>query len=264
MFDKEALQYLLSRAAPYSEVQNPLDLDLVTVAPGHTLRDLEEFQKAPNRIRAKVALASSESFCAYINRFKGEQSTVYLDVANGVFESVLDHHGENDPHWCQHRATFQPKKAKEWVTWTNVHDEWLTQDTLARLVERLLHTIHEPVPSVVLKAALDFQTVEKMTYGSAKNLDDGTVSFTFTKDNATKNVKFPHRITLLLSVHENEKPLSLEGRIRYKTDGNGALGFQFSFVRDPETIERDALLELAAKTKSATKGLAHYEGRLKG
>lgn len=267
MFDQSALQYLLSRAAPCTEVQNPLDLDLVAVAPGHTLRDLEEFQAKPNRIRATVELASSESFCEYIRRFKGKDTTVYLDVENGFFLSVFDHHGKkddgtDDPAWRSHKARFTPKKAKEWINWTAVHEKWLTQNQLALLVERLLHTIADPSPNVVLKAALDFQAVERMTYGSAKNLDDGSVNFTFTKDNVTKNVKFPHRIMLLLAVHDNESPTSLEGRIRYKTDGDGALGFQFSFVKDPETIERDALLRLAAKTKEATEGVAHYEGRI--
>lgn len=159
-------------------------------------------------------------------------------------------------------AQFAPKQSREWRAWVKVHDQWQNQLAFALLIEQMLDTIAEPEPNLVLKAALDFQANENLALGSAHNLDDGTTRFTFVKDNVNKAVTFPHRITLVLPIHENEETALFEARIRYKADGNGALAFKFSFVKDPGTIERDAMLRLAEKTKAETKGLAHYEGSL--
>lgn len=259
---KDALQYLLDTYRPFFEV-NDVDRKVLAVGKEVSLLDLEQFQNSPYRIRSTVALASSDSFCEYVNRFKREQSSIYIDVATGEFKAVLDHHGPGEPHWCNHVAMFAPAQSREWAAWHKAHDEWQSQIDFAEMIEFLLDTVYQPEPANVLKAALEFQANEALVVASTQNLDDGTVKFTFSKDTASKAVTFPHRITLCLSVFENEKSDLFEARIRYRVSNEGVLRFKFSFVKNPGIIRRDALLELAEKTKNATEGLAHYEGQFK-
>lgn len=264
MFDQAALQYLLEGHEPYVFVQqDELPSDVVAVREGVRLESLERFQEMPDRIKATAELASSDSFCAYINRFKGKDTSIYINVDDGRFAAFLDHYGMDSPAWCGHVAQFAPKKSLDWIAWNKIHEEWLGQVPFAVLIEQLLYTIHEPEPNVVLKAALDFQANEKLVLGSTQNLDDSTVRFNFQKENANKSVTFPHRLKLRLAVHENEEKQLFDGRVRYRASAEGVLTFKFSFVKDPRAIERDAMLLLAEKTKAATEGLAHYEGNLK-
>lgn len=266
MFNKEALQYLSENLVGFQHVNVDVEdiaSPLVCVGNSSNLASLEKFQDRPNRITASVRLSSCDSFCAYVNRFKNKESTVYLDVDNGSFAAVLDHHGANSPSWLTHSASFAPKKSLEWQAWTSIHGKKLTQIELALFVEQQLDSIHEPEPNVMLKAALDFQANESLVLGSTANLDDGGVRFTFNKDNVTKNVVFPHRITLLLPVHENEAAHKLEGRVRFRVGGDGSLAFVFTFVKNPQVIERTALEALSDTILTNTKGLPHYQGSVR-
>ena len=258
---KEALQYLLGKVRAFEFVGNPDD-DIAAVASDASLQSLEKFRAQPQRIKSQAVLASSDSFCDYVNRFKAEETTIYLDVAHGRFKAVIDHHGKNAPQWCDHTALFEPKHSHEWVKWIRVHDKWLSQLEFACTIEELLHTIGEPEPADVLKAALEFQSNEKLAVASVQNLDNGTMQFHFQKDNVSKKVTFPHRIKLWLSIFDNEEKSFYEARIRYRVDNEGVLKFKFSFVQLPDILLRNALLDLSGKITDATEGLVNYEGSL--
>lgn len=261
--NESAVRELLEAISPVKVVDPTFEAGeskLVQVPNTHAIKSLEQFQPRPNRIKATPQLASTESFCAYLNRFKGEETSVYIDVDKGVFTGIIDHHGKEDPRWRDHTVSFAPKTSLEWRAWTELHEKWITQVDLAESVERLLHTIVEPEPNVVLQAALDFQSNENLVVGSAQNLDDGTVRFNFQKDNASSSVTFPHRISLAMPVFDNEPALRHEARIRYRVSNEGVLRFKFSFVLDPEKIHRDALLKLAETIEASTEDLPHYEG----
>lgn len=112
----------------------------------------------------------------------------------------------------------------------------------------------------MLQAALEFQANERLAIVSHQNLDNGSLQFTFQKDNVTKRVQFPHRIKIAIPIFENEARRMLEARCRYRIDGDGVIQFMVTFVQDPRTIERDALLSIAAMIREQTDGLHQYEG----
>jgi len=239
MIDVEYLHQRLEHYKVIGTVES--ESDLVALPAGNKIESLEKFQSAPNRIERTVRLASSESFSEYVNRFKEEETTVYLDIDRGIFNSVIDHHGADKPAWSDHGCVFQPKLSLEWKAWTGIHRQKLSQTQLAEFIEDNLDAIHEPEPNEMLAHALKFQSVERMTYASSMNLNDGSSQFTFNKDNATATVEFPHRIKLYMPLHENESAHFYELRVRYRTDSEGALVFVVSFVKDPDHHVRDAL-----------------------
>lgn len=260
--DRTALEYIANSAVHEPVKSETSESELLTIPSNRTLVSLEKHQEAPNRIRQSAKLFSAKSFCDYVNRFKQDSSTVYLDVDSGRFSAVIDHHEPGTPSWCSHKAIFRPKLSMEWSAWTRIHKKPLTQIDLAQFIEEMLDSIVEPEPNVMLKSALDFQSNEKLALGSTTNLDDGSTRFNFTKDNVSKSVTFPHRIKISIPLHENEPRQTLEGRVRYRTDGDGQLTFKFSFVKDPETIQRNALLTLGETIREGVNGLDQYEGAL--
>lgn len=260
MLTKDALEHLLA-----TEGYTPISADdavsqLVAIPAGSKIESLEAFQPQPNRISKNTVLLSCKSFCDYVNRFKEEDSTVYLNVDGGKFVAVLDHHGAHTPSWCDHTARFAPKYSLEWQAWSAIHKKTLSQIQLAQFIEEQLDSIESPEPNVMLQAALEFQSNENLALGSTHNLDDGSTRFTFVKDNASKDVNFPHRLRIRIPLHENEKSESLELRVRYSTTSDGVLTFKVSFVRNPEMIVRSAMLDLASQILEATDGLPQYEG----
>lgn len=265
MINDAALKYLQDHLHQHELLKSEdleLPSDLVAVPADAKLVSLEEFQWQPNAIKQSARLFSCASFCEYLNRFKSDESTVYLNVDQAEFTAVLDHHGAEQPEWGRHRAKFAPKQSLEWKAWRGIHKTSLTQLDFAQFIEERIDDIREPEPNTVLQAALDFQSNEKLALGSHQNLDDGSVKFTFTKDNASKNVVFPHRIKIAIPLHENEALETLECRVRYRVDGNGALAFTFSFVKNPDSLIRTALLALADTIRTETEDLHHYEGSL--
>lgn len=263
MIDQSALQYLFQHLEGYTPIKGANSASqLVTIPKDSEIASLERYQAEPNDIRQHAALSSCASFCDYVNRFKDDQTSIYLNVEGGTFEAVLDHHGREVPRWGRHKASFAPKRSLEWRAWSAIHKRSISQIELAHFIEERLDDIVEPEPNEMLKAALDFQANEKLALASSTNLDDGSVRFSFQKDNAVRSVTFPHRIAISIPVHENEPRTPLEGRIRYKVDGDGVLQFTFSFVDNPELVLRNALLGIADRIRSDTKGLHHYEGGL--
>ena len=268
MIDKDALAYLQANLVGHRHLvtNDNIASSLVELAGNSKIESLEQFQDAPNRIKQKAKLFSCESFCSYVNRFRDEATTVYLNVDAGRFAAVLDHHdsdaGNQLPAWCDHRAIYEPKQSLEWGAWTGIHKRPMSQTELAMFIEEQLDSIAKPEPNEMLKAALDFQSNESLVLGSTTNLDDGSTRFSFTKDNVTKNVTFPHRVQIWIPLHENEARNLLDLRVRYRTNSDGVLTFIVSFVKDPNVIQRDALLALQRKIEELVSDVSQYEGTL--
>ncbi len=263
MMDRSALEFLHEHVKSFetlvdTDSESQLVAHPVTVA----IESLERYQARPNQIDQVVKLASTDSFCEYIERFGDEDASIFLNVDDAFFKAMLDYHGAGEASWCRHTASFSPKKSLEWRAWTNLHGQRINQVALAHFIEERISDIQAPAPGEVLQAALEFQSNENLVLGSSHNLDDGSVRFTFTKDNVSKTVDFPHRIQIGIPVFENEEPEELAVRIRYKVDGDGALVFVVSLVKDPKMIVRNRLLAMAASIRKLCQGKHVYEGSL--
>lgn len=244
---KEALQYLQSLAT-VDNLRIPSGLgvypsEIVTVPAGRTVMDLEKFQKAPNRIKHKATIVSAGSFAAYVNRFKGAETSIYVDIFAKApsLVAVIDHHGKEAPTWGGHVATFTPKLSMEWLAWKALHEsDPFDQGTLVSFIEAHANDLAKPSPAAMLTAVQTFETVEKHTYKSATNLDNGNVEIVYVKDGNATKVAFPHTLTLSIPIFENEEPITLDGRLRYRTS-EGKIAFFFQFKLEPERVQRDAL-----------------------
>lgn len=264
MFDKAALEFLTSNLNQFEIVSASIDSkpasELLALAPGVKLESLELYQSAPNRIRQTPKLLSCQSFLEYVTEFKEEGTSIYLDTENASFVAILDHPTAGKPSWCSHRASYKPKLSLQWRAWTEINRAKMTQIELAHFIEERFDDFIKPEANVMLKSALDFQATEKLALGSSANLDNGGVKFTFTKDNVSKTVTFPHRIKIAVPVFENEEPTELEARVRYRTTAEGVLSFTISLVLDPRMILRRATSDIAEEIREFLGTCNLYEG----
>lgn len=262
---KEVVQYLQSLGAISNERPAGVGYpsEIVSVPAGRTLVDLEKFQGRQNRIKHRATMLSADSFAAYVNRFKGDDTSIYVDIFGKVpsLTAVIDHHGNGKPAWGGHVAIFAPKFSLEWQAWKALHAGGaFNQASLVAFMEDHANDLDTPSPAKMLTAAKTFEAVEKHSYKSAMNLDNGNMEIVYVKDGSQAKVQFPHTLTIRIPILENEEPVKLEGRLRYRT-GEGSIAFTFQFKTDPERVQRDALRAVAELvSKQVGKGVAIYEG----
>lgn len=270
--DKEALAYLAAAAtATIKAGEHGMTSDALVIPKEGQLRSLEEFKPAPDAIRADPRLQSSASFIDYVKRFITSETSVYLDLRGAPkgdfgrevpahFMAVLDHHGRGAPAWGRHRATFVPDLSLEWNAWRGLHDGGqIAQRALIAFIEDHFTDIVTPDSTAVLNAVQKFELVEKHTYESQQNLDNGNVALTFIKASVPKTVEFPHRLTIAVPVYENEAITQLVLRLRFEAS-EGALRFRAQFVQDPERTQRNALRVIAQRIREGLAGAQMYEG----
>ena len=261
--EKAAMDALLGRLTPVVTKVEPdaqIKSDLIVTPNTHSLESLESYQDSPNRIKRSPQLQSCESFCEYVNRFKNDTSSIYLDVPSATFTAVIDHHNPEHPSWASHTASYSPGMSLEWQAWREIHGQSLPQLSFAEFIEEHLRDITEPDANSVLKSALEFQDAKNLTMASSQNLDNGDIQFHFVKDNAAKDVTFPHRIKIAIPVFDNEPLTTIEARIRYRVSNEGVLSFKLSFVTNPQLIRRDELEKIVKNIKKNTADIHQYAG----
>lgn len=257
----EAIEKLLNRLTPYEELDSNVDNSrLLVVSNDHKIESLERFQAAPNRIKRKPQLASCKSFCEYVNRFKTEGTSVYLNKKGGQFVAAIDHHGPESPSWQDHIAEFAPAPSLQWQAWSGINRRPLSQTSFAEFIEDHLDDIETPAANEVLKSALDFQDTKNVTVASAQNLDNGAIRFHFTKENGSADVTFPHRIWLSIPIIENEDHRHIEARIRYKVSSEGILTFTMGFVKGVDVLMNEELETITTQIQEQVDGPHFYAG----
>lgn len=240
----DAIETLLSKASQaalidVAEVAGDLcEVPLALVQEGYELKSLEQYQSAPARIKARVALTSPKAFIEYVLRFGHESALVFVDKR--TFEARLDYHGRHVnvdmPSWGTHIATYAPKYSHPWTKWAAANGKLMTQVEFALFLESRLNEIKHPMPATLLTAVTNFKEAQECTLQSAQDLSTGEVEFKFVKANVTKSAVFPREMKVVLPVYENHDPVTLELHVRRRVANDGVLTLWVQFKNDVEDI----------------------------
>ncbi len=226
-----------------------------TVVPkDYAVKDLESFLPRPRRIQQQVWLYDTDSFISYVKEFMSGSTLIFFDAQQEEFNAAFDYHEIDKPSWCEHQATYKPRRSVEFETWMGVNRKQLTQVEFARFLEENLPDIAEPKSAELLEAALRFEAKKNVTFSSGMRLDNGQIQFQYDEDvrNTPQKgtIELPAQIVLGISVHMNGPAYRISVRLRWRLQ-DSKLCFWFEIVRPHKFVE-DALSEIRQRIEKET------------
>lgn len=180
----------------------------------------------PQRIEQCVRLQEVESFCAYVNRFKTEDTLIFANVDSGCeFDAVLDYHGpapDLKAHYCRHHARFTALETPEWTKLCEFDGSHMSQVAFAEFLENNAKIFRSPNGADLLELIRNLHAHKHARYQSAVRLDNGAHSLSYEEDivvksqNTTKagSYELPTQIKVGASVFVGGEPLEITCRLK--------------------------------------------------
>lgn len=141
------------------------ELQLVALGEGMELKSvkklLDEYRERPERMTGFAQLTDLDSLAAYVNRFKRNETLIFLDDINPLrpgVQVVFDAH-EPEPRvpsdasnqvaaaqagWGQFGARYAFPLTPEFTAWRDVADKWLDQRAFASFIETRILDVADP------------------------------------------------------------------------------------------------------------------------
>lgn len=235
-------------AAPYAVI--PRGFDLVATPTIAT----------PKRPQATVRLRDAASFIRFWSDHAVARSRIYATMEPARFLAVIDEFDfavespnvDEQADWRAFRAEFLVPASREWTTWTAVHRKDMGQLAFAEFLQDNLPDIVQPEGASLLEMCLNFEAVTGGKVVATQRLQDGSVSLQFQAENiGGASVKLPDVITLSIPVFENEKPVEMQARLKYRIKReDGSISFRIELVRAHKVLEQ-AFREVWARIEGA-------------
>lgn len=271
MMDAEGMKLLLQQGAKAPEILPvPEGGERVVVIPtGMTVQSLKQFLP-PQRIEQRVTLREAESFIAYVNRFKSDDTMIFTEVADDEvqFMAIMDYHHAKDrsPDYCRHMAFFQPLVTPEWQTWSEHDEKAMTQVQFATFLENQQHVFVNPTGAELLELVKSLHGHRNARFNTSLRLDNGAFSVAFEEDivvrgsNGTKQgeMVLPPEIMAGFSVFLGAAPYKVRARLKSRISDRQLVLFYETIQRD--AIVRESILLLVEQVAKAT-GIVPLLGR---
>ena len=211
---------------------------------------MEHYLAAPTRVRRALIVTTLETFNRYFNKWKAEASQIFVDQETVAVVGIIDEHRDDLPSWCDHRVIYKCPYSRQWEAWMQMDRRKVSQVEFAEWLEDRTQDVQEPSGTDLLSLCLDLQIHRRVVYGSARRLETGEHSFTYTEDNETGTVEIPGEITLGIPVFTDGTSYAIKARFRYRlVEGNLTLWFE---LVEPQKYVEDAFGEVIEAVKAAT------------
>jgi uncharacterized protein YfdQ (DUF2303 family) len=208
---------------------------------GHVERiDLtgDQYRDTPRRKTGTTFVRDVESFGQYWDKHANtEFAEVYADDVHDVIIAVLDAHGSTVPGWHCHTLEYKLRRTTAWQTWTKHNRALMGQTEFAELLEDNLPNIVQPDGAELLELAQTFTANTQVAFKSGALLADGSRELIYSENieasggRGGKKIVIPREITLALAPYEDNDPMPVTARFRYRiNDGNLRLGFVLNGV----------------------------------
>jgi uncharacterized protein YfdQ (DUF2303 family) len=258
MEDPNSIQAALDAGAALAE---PAALDpdvpvynvIVPHGGSHALISTEKWAPAPRRPKGAYRPATLGAFKDLVNRHQdADRTTIWVHPTSGRVVAVFnDNSLEQGPAWRDHRAVLQMAHTAEWLHWTRLDGQLLSQTAFAEHVEDGLTEIAEPPAADLLELAQSFHAHQTAAFRSAIRLQDGSVQMQYDEEIEAKagrsgQLSVPSEFSLMVSPFLGETPRFLKARLRYRLSGGRlTLGYRLNRpVEFVQTILRDIFKEL--------------------
>ncbi|MES2347013.1 MAG: DUF2303 family protein [Pseudomonadota bacterium] len=240
---------------------------LAAIPEGVSLKSLEGYMPAPNRITGAVNLHRYNDFVEYINAFKQDGARIFVKpdlvfTSGGeLAKAVLDYPLPGKPAWSTHLANFIVSPSLEYQMLTALEQRGLIDQSdfalalrdIARFCTSLSAAdLVEIAQTLTLQSKGQFASVEDNFSGSVRFGYDIQVKAT-SDATARKSIEVPTELGFNMPVLQGGEPTDLVVELLYRvpSDPNGKVRMAIR-IQDRKFIERAVLEQTADKLQAAT------------
>lgn len=237
---------------------------LILVPEGYRAERVEPLD--PPRIKGAVTVHDRDSFVAYVNRFKTDDTRIFAEpgfLANGVARivAIIDYHGPNAPAHGVHSVTYALRYSEQWQRWTKTcAGAALKQAEFAELIEEARADIVEPEAAKLLDIVRVFKASKKVEFDSLAYQPNGDVKLVY--DERTQQTgssgPLPEVMKLGIPVYFRGAGYAVPVFVRYRM-ADARVVFALKMDR-ADVIEDSAFNELVSSVSEAT-SIDAYLGR---
>lgn len=244
-------------------------------------KHLDEYATKPDRRTDSAVFDRVPSLIEYINRFKSENSAVFVrgkidgHRVDASVTAVLDYHPEgpekDKADFGDHTAGYNFPISKEFAKWIAMNGEAMSQADFAHFIEDRLHDMVQPDPDKGdsdIVHGLDFQFADPIQMLElARGLDvrnnemvkqkyntsNGESEIQYTNehaDDAGQPLRVPNFFILGIPVFEMGDEARIAARLRYRVH-SGSVKFWFDLYRVEQVFD-NAFNNVCEEIKAGT------------
>lgn len=267
-----AIAELAAKASGAHVVKSSDEREFLILPPGfaqHEVTDAYGLKVAkPRYIKQAVTIETADSLVDYVNRFKGEETMLFADIANHRIVALVDYHGASEPAdpvaaHVAHRAKMELPFSEEWQLWTRQSGKLMPQLEFARFLEENASDVRAPDAGELLDACRDLQVRRKVSFIKAVRTSTDNENFEYSEEtNATSpkkgDIDIPTKFKLGIPVYFGGAETELFAFLRWKLE-EGALTLGVQLHRTEHV--RQAVFKQIVDDVAARTGCASVFGR---
>lgn len=255
--EAEAIADLATRAAGAVVITTKDGRELLILPEGFTSHDVSDPRGitpgVPSRIRQGVTLQTTDSLVDYVNRYRGDDTVLFADIASNSIAAIIDYHGKAAAN-VDHRAVMALPFSEEWKTWTGINGRMMSQLEFARFLEENSADIAAPSGADLLEACRDLQAVRKVNFTKAVRTATDNENFEWVDETTATSkkgdVEIPSKFRLNLPVYFDGERTNLDAFLRWRLDdGNLTLGIA---LHRAEHVRQAVFRQIVVNASEAT------------
>lgn len=190
----------------------------IAAPPGYVLHSLESSLNRPLRQKGRIKTTTPHSFVGAVKDGSPDMSRIYVDELAGTFTGVLNHGTTVDPGWGDYIVTYAPAYSVEFKDWYQLTTQGaIDQIALARFLEDHLGDVCSMPGGEMLALVRDFKVSMAGAFGSATNLSNGSIEFSYAMENKGRSsIEVPEVLVLGLPMFEGTEAIEIPARFRYR------------------------------------------------
>ena len=225
---------------------------LAVVLPSGAIEHLEDTDPVLTHTKQNVNFNDTISFVAYVNRFKGPETTILGDYKNSSIRAVIDYHAKDKPDYIEHNAKFVPPFSEQWKAWRGIDNQPVGQMAFADFIEENLFDVVKPEGAVFLDLVSNLQAKKNVKFNSGIRLSDGANQLMYEEEIEAKgrgNLIIPTEFDIGVPIYFGGDKYKVRCFLRYRID-EGKLLF-FIKIHQRLVTEQTAFADI---TKAITDG----------
>lgn len=203
----------------------------VVVPDGYILKNIEDYQLRPNRIKTDHKFVSAQSFAEYLTRFATHSMLLTASSDRAQMYAVLDYHdddddwdGENARHGS-HKATYTARQTDKIKAWLSMCSKPLGQIEFGLFLEERAVDVICPEAAAIMEMVMQFEATKSVQFKSSSRLSDGSRQFTYVEENQTRGgLTLPDKIIIRAPIYQGMEPQDIKFLLRYRIN-DGTLKF---------------------------------------